>query len=166
LAANCLLSQTIAEDGAASLEYQVKAAFLLNFTKFIEWPAAGFPAPNSPFEVCVLGDDPFKGALDRIVEGEAVGAHKLLVRRVERQRLSGCRILFVGKSEKNVAGVLDALGIGTLTVGETESFLEDGGIIRFLIENRRVRFDVNQTEAKRAGLNVSSKLLQVARKVD
>src|SRR5689334_15033090 len=75
------------------LEYQVKAAFLLNFTRFIEWPAADAP-PGAPFSICVLGDDPFNGALDRMVEGEAVNGRKLAVQRIHRQQQVSCQIVF------------------------------------------------------------------------
>jgi hypothetical protein len=108
----------------AQLEYQVKAVFLLNFTKFIEWPAAAFELPVSPVTICILGEDPF-------------GAAK----------------------------PLPDLGPGVLTVGEGETFTREGGMIGLVIDNRRVRFDVNQTAAERAGLKISSKLLSVARDV-
>jgi len=161
----CLLV-SIARGADTPLEYDVKAAFLLNFTKFIDWPESAFSAPDAPFAICILGPDAFKNALDKMVEGETVNARKLVVRRVQRQQTGGCQILFVSKSEKNFSTALAGEGMGVLTVGESDSFFRDGGVINFVIENKRVRFDVNQTAAKRVGLDLSSKLLQVARKVD
>jgi len=150
-----------------SIEYQVKAAFLLNFTKFVEWPADSLGAPGSPITVCILGDDPFGHTLDQIVGGELVNGRKLAVQRIRRTPAPGsCQLLFVSTSEKEIARTLPALGPGVLTVGEGESFLRDGGMIAFTIENRRVRFRINQTAAQRYGLKLSSKLLSLARTVE
>lgn len=149
-----------------SLEYQVKAAFLLNFTKFTEWPSSAFPEADSPFTICVMGADPFGSALDQIVRGEAIGGHKITIKRIKRPtRPQGCQVLFMEKIEKDAATVLADVGPGVLTVGEEEAFLRDGGMISFVIENRRTRFDVNPTAAENAGLKLSSRLLSVARSV-
>jgi hypothetical protein len=147
------------------LEYQVKAAFLLNFTKFIQWPAeAG--GGDTPFGICVLGEDPFGMALDQIVEGETYQHRKITVQRVRRPVPSSCQVLFVNRSEKDVEMLLAGLGPGVLTVGEATDFLHIGGMINFVVENRRVRFDVNLGTAIRARLMISSKLLTVARTVE
>jgi hypothetical protein len=154
-----------AQDGQSS-EYNVKAAFLVNFTKFIEWPA---DAPgDAPFQICVVGEDPFNGVLDRMAEGETVGGHRLEVVKLRRNESHACRVLFVGRSESDVPRVLAGAGAGAgvLTVGESERFLREGGIIAFVVENRKVRFDVNQGAAARAGLQISSRLLSVARSVE
>jgi len=143
-------------------EYEVKAAFLLNFTKFIEWPPDAHP-PGSPFTLCILGDDPFGPLLDRVIEGEHVSGRKLTVRRV-READPSCAVVFVGKSRGLLPRVAD-VPRGVLTVGETDDFLRKGGVIAFAIENRRVRFDVDHGAALRAGLKISSKLLNVARMV-
>jgi hypothetical protein len=149
------------------IEYQVKAAFLLNFTKFIEWPAAAFAQPDSPVSICVLGGDPFGPTLDEIVAGEIVSDRKVAAEKISRAPAPrSCQVLFAGKSEKAIAKVLSGLGPGVLTVGEGESFLRDGGMIAFVIENRRVRFLINQTAAENAGLKLSSKLLSVAKAVE
>jgi hypothetical protein len=148
-----------------STEYSVKAAFLLNFTKFIAWPT--LPASEEgPFQICVLGDDPFGGALNRIAEGEFVNGRRLEVVRIRREEHAHCRVVFVGPSESDVARALASFGPGVLTVGESEKFLHDGGMIAFVIENRRVRFDVNLGAASRARLQISSRLLSVARSVE
>jgi len=142
------------------LEYQVKAVFLLNFTKFIEWPAADFEAPDSPVTICILGEDPFGTAIDQVVSGEVVNGRKVAVQRISRAPApKSCQVLF------SAAKLLPDLGPGVLTVGEGETFMRAGGMIGFVIDNRRVRFDVNQAAAERAGLKISSKLLNVAREV-
>jgi len=147
------------------LEYQVKAAFLLNFAKFVEWPANAFAAPDAPISICILGDDPFGGVLDQIVEGESIDGRKIAVRRMKRPSASpACQIMFVSKSEKAFSA--SELGPGVLTVGEGEGFLAHGGVIAFVIEDRRVRFDVGKSAAEKAGLKLSSKLLRVARAVE
>ena len=83
-------------------EYQVKAAFLLNFTKFIDWPETVFGAPEAPISICILGDDPFGPGLDRIIEGETVNNRRLVVQRVRRLPLPSCHVLFIGREEKDV----------------------------------------------------------------
>jgi hypothetical protein len=150
-----------------SLEYQVKAAFLLNFTKFIEWPASAFADPGSPVAICILGDDPFGAALDQVAAGEIVSGRKVTIQRIKRPPSpKSCQVLFVGKGEKDFAKTLPALGSGVLTVGEAEGFIRAGGMIAFVIENRRVRFDINQSAAEMAALKLSAKLLTVARAVE
>jgi hypothetical protein len=145
-----------------SLEYKVKAAFLLNFVKFVEWPASAFPEPDSPISICILGVDPFGKTLDQLVAGESVNGRKLAVERVKRTPPpKNCQVVFLGKAE-----TLPPLGPGVLTVGEGDNFLHEGGVIGFIIENRRVRFDINQTAAENAELKLSSKLLSVARSVE
>jgi hypothetical protein len=149
------------------LEYQVKAAFLLNFTKFIEWPASAFDTPDSPIVICILGDDPFGNTLDQIVAGEVVAGHKITVQRIKRPPPSkSCQVLFVGRLEKEVLKSLPEVGPGVLTIGEGENFVHDGGMIAFVVENRRVRFGINETAAESAGLKLSSKLLNVAKSVE
>jgi len=162
LAGSLLGGQAAAQQAS---EYQVKAAFLLNFTKFVDWPPAAFADPNAPFTICVLGDDPFGTVLDQIVEGEKVNERRLAVRRIHGKETAGCQELFVTSSEKDVRHMLANLGPGVLTIGEGEDFIRDGGIIAFVVEHRRVRFDINQSAAANADLRLSSKLLSVARTV-
>jgi len=159
-----LVGLSRAEQGP--LEYQVKAAFLLNFVKFVEWPRTAFTASDAPISICILGDDSVANALSQMVAGEVVTGRKLAVEKVKRAALpKTCQALFINKSEKDVPGSLAAFKTGVLTVGEEESFLREGGMIAFVIENRRVRFDINQGAAQNAGLKLSSKLLSVARSV-
>jgi len=147
-------------------EYDVKAAFLLNFTRFVEWPADAFAAPASPFAICVLGKDPFGRALDDILEGESVNGRKLEARRIsEAPAARACQMVFFGTTEKDILRAVRSSGHGVLTVGEGEDFIRAGGAIGFILDNRRVRFDINQAAAEDAGLKLSSKLLNVARSV-
>jgi hypothetical protein len=148
-----------------ALEYRVKAAFLLNFTKFIDWPVSDPPATDTPFAICISGDDPFGAVLDQIVEGETVGNRKIVVRRLHGESPRACSLLYVSGNQKDVSQILKGIGPGVLTVGEGDSFLDEGGMIAFIIENRRVRFNIDQAAARKSGLRLSSRLLSVARSV-
>ena len=148
------------------LEYQVKAAFLLNFAKFVDWPPAAYANADSPTTICILGKDPFGRGIDDLVQGETVNGRKLVVQRISRAPAAhACQIVFTQQSGKESAEILAGLGPGVLTVGEGESFVRGGGIIAFLVENRHVRFDIDQKAAEAADLKLSSKLLAVARSV-
>lgn len=147
-------------------EYQVKAAFLLNFTKFMEWQPAAFTGDSSSFHICILGEDPFGPLLEQITEGEMVGARKIDIRRLRRTPPPGtCHVLFVSRSEKDVRRILLEVGPNVLTVGEGDFFLREGGIVAFVLDDRRVRFDINQAAAEKAMVSISSRLLKVARSV-
>ncbi len=146
-----------------ALEYQVKAAFLLKFTGFVEWPAGDPGSAGTPFAICIVGEDPFGHVLDQIVEGEAVAGRRIVVRRIHRDAVNGCGVVYFAAQEKNVAELLNSAGPGVLTVGEGDTFLDQGGMIAFAVENHRVRFDANPAAAKKAGLKLSSRLLNVAR---
>jgi hypothetical protein len=167
IAGIALLLSFPAQAADAPTEYQVQAAFLLNFTRFIEWPAAAFQAAGSPFDICILGDDPFGSALDQTVAGEIANGRSVAARRLLRApEPKTCQVLFIGTSEKNIGKILSGLGPGVLTVGEGESFVRGGGMIAFVVENRRVRFEINQAAAESAGLKLSSRLLSVAKAVE
>jgi hypothetical protein len=162
----CFLGGVQAAEPQPPLEYQVKAAFLLNFTKFIEWPPSESGASDTPFGICIVGDDPFGLVLDQMLEGETFQGRKLAIQRPRRPLPASCQVVFVGKSEKDASGLLSGLGPGVLTVGEGADFLRAGGLVAFVIENHRVRFDINQGAAVKAGFRISSKLLSVARSVE
>jgi len=150
----------------SSVEYQVKAAFLLNFAKFIEWPPNTFQNERSPMTVCVFGYDPFGDALDEIIRGKNIDNHELLARRInELPDLKGCQLVFVSeREEKRLPEILNNLkGVGALVVGEGGNFAERGGGIQFYLENNRMRFAINVDAVQRAHLTVSSKLLALAR---
>lgn len=151
-------------DGPPPSEHQVKAAFLLNFTKFIDWPP-GAAGSDNPFAICVVGDDPFGTVLDQTVEGERAAGRNIVVRRV-REPAASCDLLFFARSARGVQRALAGVRRGVLTVGETGDFLRQGGMISFVVEDRRVRFDVDERAAVRSGLKISSRLLNVARSVE
>jgi len=160
-----LCSIVLSADGFARQvsEYQVKAAFLLNFAKFIQWPASAFSDANSPFTICTLGKDPFGSALDEIVQGESVMGRAVAVRRFSQPPPARtCQVVFFEADFKEQSKALASLGQGTLTVGEGGEFIRDGGMIAFVIEERRVRFLISPVPAQRAGLTISSRLLGVA----
>jgi hypothetical protein len=146
-------------------EYQVKAAFLFNFAKFVEWPSEAFSDANAPLVITIFGDDPFNGSLEA-VKGKLVNNRKLAIRHVrEIQDIGKSNVLFVSPSaKKDLVSILAALqGQSVLTVGEVGIFTQSGGIINFLKEDNKVRFEVNVSAADRAGLKISSRLLALAK---
>jgi YfiR/HmsC-like len=158
----------VAPPPAAPLEYKVKAAFLFNFAKFVTWPPETFRDPRDPLALCVFGADPFGGDLDAIVAGERLEARPLEVRRVNRlDDLRSCQIAFFSRAEAGrLPEILASLrGSNVLTVGESKRFAEQGGLIRFVLDGKRVRFEVNLDALERTRLTVSSKLLRVAQVV-
>jgi YfiR/HmsC-like len=149
-------------------EYQVKAAYLFNFLKFVEYPNESSMDPLAPIVIGVIGDDPFGNALPQVVIGKTVQGRDLVIH-VYRigEDLRGAHILFISASErKRLPMILSSLrGSSVLTVADTEGFLEAGGMIQFLSENDRVRFAINVDATSRAKLKMSSKLLSLARAV-
>ena len=146
-------------------EYQVKAFFLYNFARYVEWPAESFKAANDPIVICILGQNPFGSALDQAVAGKVVEGRPFVIRRIsDIPPGSNCHILFVNSSERkrfrSMAGSLK--GSGVLTVGETPGFTADGGVIDFRLEDGKVRFDIDVDAAGRENLHISSKLLSLA----
>lgn len=166
----CALRLSAPALGAAEqsipLEYQVKAAFLLNFTKFVEWPTDGFTDRTAPVTICIDGDTPVVLALDQMLEGELVGNRKVVMLRSPPDPAKSCQVLFIGKAEHEAAKLIANAGRNVLTVGESDRFLSDGGMINFVIDNRRVRFDINQNSVANSALKLSSKLFSVARRVE
>jgi hypothetical protein len=151
-----------------SSEYQVKAAFLYHFSQFVDWPEGTFKDASSPLVYCTVGEDPFHGALDTSISGKAIGARPLQVTHFQQpQALRGCQILFIGAGEKRlVPAVLASLkGNAVLTVGESQNFVQDGGMIGFLLEENKIRFEVNLDAAEHAKLKLSSRLLALAKRV-
>lgn len=146
-------------------EYQVKAAFLYNFAKFVAWPQGTFVNYNDPIVICIVGQNPFGSTLEGMVQDKKVGDRAFVVRRLgDTQQGKGCQILFIGAGEwKRVRALLDALkGAPVLTVGETDDFTSSGGIIAFQLEGPRVRIQIALEPADRAKLRISSKLLSLA----
>jgi hypothetical protein len=145
-------------------EYLIKAAFLYNFAKFVEWPANAFTHESDPIILCILGTDPFGNALDSI-EGKMINNRKLEIKRCETvEEAKNCHILFVSSSKKtSVPQILNAFkNLAVMTVGDMEDFGRLGGIINFIIVENKVRFEINLDSAQKAGLKISSKLLKLA----
>ena len=165
LAALCLCFPPAASRAGLASEYEVKAAFLYNFARFVDWPEGTLAGSERPFVIAVIGDDPFGPALEATLAGKQVMQHPLALRRVDRaEDAVAAQIVFISASETpRLERVLQALaGHSILTVGETEDFALRGGMIGFRTEERRVRFDINQREAARARLRISSQLLRLA----
>jgi hypothetical protein len=162
----CLSTSELAVTHAqGSPEYDVKAAFLLNFTRYVEWPPA---QRTTPFRLCLFRDDPFGARLQAIVKGEQWQGGEMRVDVVASLGgASNCHLLYVPASanrrfERDAA---DVAASPMLIVGEDDQFLERGGMIRLFIEDQKVRFSINQKAAQSAGLQISSRLLRLARSV-
>ncbi len=149
-------------------EYQVKAAYLYDFSRFVEWPSQPGNDRKDAFAICVLGKDPFGPALDAALAGEMRAGQNLIARRISNmQDALACRILFISTSEQDrLKEILTAMNkASVLTVSDIPQFSERGGMIEFVLKDDKVRFDVNLASAMDAGLTVSSDLLKVALKV-
>jgi hypothetical protein len=138
-------------------EYEVKAAFLVNFAQFVKWPAKPGVQPS----IGILGDDPFGGALERVAHGNIGRSQRL-------EDLKGCQILFISKSERpRIGQILASLqGTGVLTVSDIEEFARKGGVIGFFMDGAKVRFEINPEAGQKAGLEISSKLMKLGRIVN
>ena len=160
LGATCILGIR-----AQTNEYQVKALFLYNFARYVEWPAKSFKAANDPIVICILGQNPFGSALDQAVTGKAVEGRPFVVRQIsDLQAGANCHILFVNSSEQKRfrSGAQKFKGSGVLTVGETQGFTADGGVINLKLEDGKVRFEIDVDTARQQHLRISSKLLSLA----
>jgi hypothetical protein len=160
VALGCLHAESPVAD-----EYSVKAAFLFNFAKFVEWPADAFKGPEDPISICVLGQNPFGSALEDVVRDKTVANRAFVVREVlTAQQASKCQIVFVTASErKRFRSHLEELkGHSILTVGEAEDFTANGGVINFKLKDARVRIEIDTGAAEKARLRISSKLLSLA----
>ena len=147
-------------------ESQVEAAYLYNFGKFVTWPPDR--AANPDFEICILGSDPFGGAIDSIVKGESIGRRKIRVRRISStQEASTCSILYISSSEEARLAVILAAArpMNLLTVSDMKRFAERGGAIGLVPQEGRIRFEVNRSAAERSHLQLSSELLKIAVRV-
>jgi hypothetical protein len=146
-------------------DYQVKAAYLYNFGRFVEWPVKVAATKGDSFTVCILGEDPFGSTLDATLAGEAIGGKHVVPKRISTpQESPGCQILFLSAAE---AGRLNKVMEGLdkeaiLTVSDIPQFLQRGGMIQFVMDGNRVRFEVNLAATQRVGLTLSSELLKVA----
>jgi len=150
---------------ARPADYEVKAAYLYNFGRFVEWPARVTAAKTGGFSICVLGEDPFGPALDATLAGETIGNQKVVARRISSPRESvDCQILFISSSEANrLNKIIDSLDkTAVLTVSDIPQFSQHRGMIQLVSEGSRIRFEVNLSATQRAGLTLSSELLKVA----
>jgi hypothetical protein len=141
---------------AAESEYAVKAAYLVKFPFYVEWPATAFASPTAPLTMCIIGDDPFGSLLDEAAAGQQVQGHPLALRRLRTPpRDNACHVAYVGADAR-----ADALrGTGTLVVTDGPA---EHGVIHFVIKDSRVRFTVDDEAAAQSGLTISSRLLNVA----
>jgi hypothetical protein len=153
------------DDSGVGMEYQTKAAFLFNFAKFVDWPQRKFTEPDSPLIIGVVGSDPFGGLLEEAVQDKRVNSRTVTICRVETlEELRKCHIVFVSRSEAERLGPIlsEVRGDNVLTVGETDKFISHGGIINFVMVGDTVRFEINDSAARHAGLKISSKLSSLA----
>ena len=153
---------------SGSSEYDVKAAFLFHFAQFVEWPPEAFKDASSPLTYCTIGEDPFHGALEQSLSGKTVATRPLRVQHLKQtQEIPGCQVLFIGTGEKKNIGaaMASASGNAVLTVGESEHFVQEGGIIGFCLEQNKIRFEINLEAAEKAKLKISAKLLALAKTV-
>lgn len=152
---------------AQSKDQKVKAAFLLNFANYVEWPATTFSDSNT-FTIAVVGRDSLNGALESAMDGKSVGGRKVVVKHLRwDQDLTRCQILLVPSGESGNYRKLESLKRSpVLTVGETLGFAQSVGIINFITDSSKVGFEINSKRGQTAGLDISSKLLRLAKVVD
>ena len=163
-----LIATTATLRAEVSKEQQLKAALLFNFTKFVEWNPASFPARDSPFVIGVLGSPPFADEMEKVAKNRNVNGHRISVKKLGGVAgARGVHLLFVSASEDARLGDLRGAlrGANGLTVGESEAFAKSGGVITFVIVGDKVRFDINSTAARQASVKISAQLQKLARTV-
>jgi hypothetical protein len=157
-------SISIAEEPMPS-EYQVKAAFLINFPKYVEWPAEAFAATNSPIVIAAMGETKVAAEIEKIITGRTVNGREIVLKRLASHEEPGvCHILFISAAEQQHSPNLctQLKDISVLTVGESDDFLDRGGIINLARRDQKIAVQVNLTAADKARIKISSKLLGVA----
>jgi hypothetical protein len=159
------LSAPAAAQSPFDREYEIKAAFLYNFIKFVEWPSQPLRATSDTMTICVLGEDPFE--VVNALKDKTVKGRRLVVRQLSAVEPGTCHVAFIALSEaRRLPQIMQSIqGTGVLTVGEMDDFLRQGGIINFVIERNKVRFEINLASATRSGLKLSSQLLSLAKAV-
>jgi YfiR/HmsC-like len=163
LAGWVVLSPSVLAQQSKPQEYQIKAVYLYNFSKFVQWPQT--TENKDTFAICVLGHDPFGAALDNVLVGEKIEQKAMVAQRItDVQEAAKCQILFIAISESSRAKqILSSLGKNSiLTVSDIANFSLIGGMIQFVVQDNKVRFEVNLSAAEKAGLTFSSQLLKVA----
>jgi hypothetical protein len=172
-------------DSTQTLEYQVKAAFIYNFIKFVDWPKEKVTDSNTPLTIGIIGQDPFKDAFGPLQEKE-IKDRKVIIQRFEgfveleksgkkkkdqphpkSQDIQKCHLLFICPSEsERIADIIASVkDHSVLTVGEAKDFIESGGVINFIVEEQKVRFEINTAAAERAKLKIRSNLLRLAKRI-
>ena len=152
-------------------EYEVKAAYLYNFARFAKWPTMVFPEDSSLLVLCIIGKNPFGGALDALA-GKAVDTHAIRIQHMTGlpgvAALRGCHLLFISRSEQGRLPQLLATleGLPVLSVSDIDSFAQVGGMIGLVERDRRIHFDINLAVVQRSGIRLSSQLLKLARVFD
>jgi hypothetical protein len=160
------VSQPLQAQNKAIQEYKVKAVFLYNFTQFIDWPSSAFNSPEEPFVIGIIGEDPFGPYLEEAVAGEKIGLHPIVVRHYTNLKdVGNCHILYINsKDEDWVEKILSSVSQkNILTVSDAPNFNRLGGILRFFTEDNKIRLQINVERSKAVQLNISSKLLSVAK---
>ena len=150
-------------------EYQVKAAFLYHFAQFVEWPGNILNAKDISLNLCIFDGDSHLQELRNSIEGKLIGSRVFHVRQISQaQEIQGCHILFLSRDEarRQSTTLRNLRGLPILTVGETASFLTDGGMIRFHLKDNKIRFDINLGAADLSHLKISSRLLLLATSVN
>ena len=161
------LLSDVAQTQAPPSESELKAAFIYNFAKFAEWPPGSFSSPSAPIHLCVLGNNALRAELQTIVADKSIASRPLQARSVDRFEIKDCHVLFVGLSDSyRLRQALQAAqGASVLTIGDNARFLDQGGMINFILDQNRIRFEVNLKAAQAAHLQLSSKLLSLAKTV-
>jgi len=163
-----LIGMTNAQKAPKPNEYEVKAVYLYNFGKFVRWPEAAAETKNEHFVICVLGQDPFGPSLNATVNGETINGTNVVTTQVAKpEDAANCRILFISSSEAaRLKQILSALARSSvLTVSDLPQFSRHGGMVEFVLDGNKVRFEVNLAPAEHAGLTFSSELLKLAANV-
>jgi hypothetical protein len=165
LLALLLFHLAVGAHAQTSREDQIKAAFIYNFTKFIEWPAQSFTDGNAAIVIGVLGDSPMAGVLDDVVRGRKVNGRPITVRRIRSAaEAASAHVIFVSATDisywTQVQAAIETSPI--VTVGESPSFIQSGGTINLVVQGDKLRFEINMTAAERSGVKISAQLQKLA----
>jgi hypothetical protein len=159
------ISLICAGQSTVSREYSIKAVFLYNFARFVEWPPSTLANPEIPFVIGILGDDPFRSVIDQTVAGEKIKGHSIVIQRYKAvHEIKNCQILYINAREaRKLNEILFAIkNKNILTVSDMANFTVTGGMIRFMTKDNKIRLEINPEAARAAELTISSKLLNVA----
>ena len=164
----CLLGATSSAQTSSADEDQVKAAFLLNFGRFVEWPAKAFADQTEPFRICISGATAVANALGVLTISQKLNGHAVSVMLIDHhQPLKQCHMLFIGNvaAKERKSLLAEAKGASTFTVAEEKDFVDGGSMLALVTTDNRISFAINQQLAEDAGLKISSRLLSLAKVV-